>query len=30
MIYIKPKNVTYTQMAIFIDEHAYDEDASNE
>lgn len=30
MIYIKPKNVTYTQMAMFIDEHAYDEDTSNE
>ena len=30
MIYVKPKDVTYTQMAMFIDEHAYDEDASDE
>lgn len=30
MIYVKPKNVTYTQMAMFIDEHAYDENASDE
>lgn len=30
MIYQKPKDVTYTQMAIFIDEHAYDENSSDE
>lgn len=30
MIYTKPKDVTYTQMAMFIDEHAYDENASDE
>lgn len=30
MIYTKPKDVTYTQMAMFIDEHAYDEDATTE
>lgn len=30
MTYEKPKNVTYTQMAIFIDEHAYDENPTTE
>ena len=30
MIYQKPKDVTYTQMAMFIDKHAYDENSTNE
>ena len=30
MMYEKPKDVTYTQMAIYIDQHAYDENQSEE